>query len=61
MALTRGDLGREQDFGEALIAPLLLARAVGELRQGAGGGRRFERPEQVRELSGRAHAGINAS
>src|SRR5215217_6080148 len=48
MALPGGDLGREQDLGEALIAPLLLARTLGQLRQRAGGGRRLERPEQVR-------------
>src|SRR5215216_1569773 len=61
MALPGGDLGREQDLGEALIAPLLLARTLGQLRQRAGGGRRLERPEQVRELGGRAHAGISWS
>ena len=54
VALARGDLGREQRLGEALIAPLLLARALGELRQRARGGRRLERAEQVRELGGLA-------
>ena len=61
VALPGGDLGREQDLGEALIAPLLFAGAVGELRQGAGGGRRLQRAEQVRELGGLGHAGISAS
>ena len=54
VALARGDLGREQDLGEALIAPLLLARTLGELGQRARGGRRLQCPEQVRELGGLA-------
>ena len=49
----RGDLGREQRLGEALIAPLLLAGAVGELRQRPRGGRRLQRAEQVRQLGRR--------
>ena len=54
------DLGREQRFGEALIAPLLLAGAVGEHGQRPGGRRRLQRPEQVRQLGRRpAHAGIS--
>ena len=61
VALPGGDLGRQQGFGEALIAPLLLACTVGELGQRSGGGRRLERPEQVRELAGLAHAGISWS
>jgi hypothetical protein len=50
VAVPGGDLGREQRLGEALIAPLLLARALGELGERAGGGRRLQRPEQVRKL-----------
>jgi len=61
VALPGGDLGREQAFGEALVAPLLLARALGELRERAGGGRRLQGPEQVRELAGLGHAGISWS
>ena len=48
--LPRGDLGREQRLGEPLIAPLLLAGALGEVRQRAGRGRGFHRPEQMSEL-----------
>ena len=60
VAVARGDLGREQRLGEALIAPLLLAGPLGEHRQRPGGGRRLERAEQVRQLGRRpAHAGIN--
>jgi len=51
VALARGGLGREQRLREALIAPLLLAGALGELRQRAGGGGRFQQPEQVCELA----------
>jgi hypothetical protein len=62
VAVARGDLGREQRLGEALIAPGLLAGAVGEHRQRARGGRRLDRAEQVRELGGGlGHAGINWS
>ena len=50
VAVARGDLGGEQRLGEALVAPLLLAGALGELRQRPGGGRRLQRAEQVREL-----------
>ena len=51
----------EQDLGEALIAPLLLAGPVGQRRERPGGGGCFEGAEQVRELGGLAHAGINSS
>ena len=62
VAVARGDLGGEQRLGEALIAPLLLAGAVGEHRQRPRGGRRLQRAEQVRQLGrGPAHAGINWS
>ncbi len=44
VGLARGDLGREQRLGEALVAPLLLARPLGELRQRPGGGRRLQLP-----------------
>jgi len=50
VALARGHLGPEQHLGEPLIAPGLLAGAVGEHRQSAGGGGCFQRAEQVREL-----------
>src|ERR671919_438804 len=58
VAVPRCDLGREQRLGEALVAPLLLARALGELRQRPGRGRRLQLAEQMRELGGLAHAGI---
>jgi hypothetical protein len=48
--LAGGELGREQRLGEVLIAPLLLASALGQVRQRPGGRRRLHRPEQVREL-----------
>jgi hypothetical protein len=54
--LPRGDLRREQRFGETLIRPFLLAGALGEVRQRASGRRRLHRPEQVRELRVAAHA-----
>jgi len=59
--VARSDLGLQQRFREALVAPLLLPRALGQLRQRPGRGRRFQRPEQVRELGLRGHAGISAS
>ena len=62
VAVAGGDLGGEQRLGEALIAPLLLAGAVGQHRQRARRGRRLQRSEQVRQLrGGSAHAGIRAS
>src|SRR4051794_26142049 len=62
VAVARGDLRGEQRFGEALIAPLLLAGALGEHRQRPGGRGRLERAEQGRQLGrGPAHAGITAS
>src|SRR3954454_3991018 len=61
VALARGDLGGEQGFGEALVAPALFARPLGEPGQRAGGGRGLERPAQVGELGGLGHAGIRAS
>jgi hypothetical protein len=54
--LPRGDLGREQGFGEPLIAPLLLAGALGEVVQRAGCRWRLQRPEQMSELGAAAHA-----
>src|SRR3954463_4084319 len=62
VAVARGNLRREQRFGEALIAPLLLAGALGEHGQRPGRRGRLEPTEQVREFSdGAAHAGITAS
>ena len=55
VALPRRGLGRQQRLGEALIAPLLLAGSLGELRQRAGGGGRLEQSEQVRKLGVGAH------
>jgi hypothetical protein len=55
--LPGGVFGLEQCFGEALVAPLLGAGPVCELRQRPRGGRRLQRAEQVRELRrGAAHA-----
>ena len=54
--LARGNLGREQRFGEPLIAPLLLAGALGEVRQRPRRRRRLHRPEQMGELRAAAHA-----
>jgi hypothetical protein len=62
VAVAGGNLRREQRLDETLIAPGLFARAVGEPRQRPGSGRRFQCPEQVRELRGRlAHAAISSS
>jgi hypothetical protein len=36
VALPAGDLGRQQRLGESFIAPVLLARPLGELGQRAG-------------------------
>ena len=58
--LAGGDLGGEQRLGELLIAPLLRAGALGELRQRPGRGGRFQLAEQVGQLGGVAHA-IKAS
>jgi site-specific DNA recombinase len=54
--LARGVLGLQQRLGEALVAPLLGAGPICQLGQRPGRGRRLQRPEQVRELGGRAHA-----
>jgi len=61
VALPGGDLGREQRLGEALVAPLLLARPLGELRKCPRRRRRLEGAEQVRQYRGLRHAGIRAS
>jgi len=61
VALPGGDLGREQGLGEALVAPFLLARPLGQPGQRPGGGRRLQRPEQVGQLRGLGHAGISRS
>jgi hypothetical protein len=50
VTVARGDLRAQQRFGEAVIAPLLLARAFGEHRPRAGGGRRLERAKQMRQF-----------
>jgi hypothetical protein len=59
--LARCDLGGEQRLGEALVAPVLLARSIGQLRQRSRRGWRLERPEQVCKLGGLRHAGISRS
>jgi hypothetical protein len=61
VGLAGRDLGGKQCLGKALIAPALLAGALGELWQRPGRRRRLQRPEQVGELGGVAHAGIRAS
>ena len=61
VGLTGGDLGGEHHLREALVAPLLLAGALGELGQRPGCGRRLQGAEEVRELRRLAHAGISAS
>jgi hypothetical protein len=61
VGLARGDLGRQQRLGEALVAPVLLARPPGKLGQRPGGGRRLEPAEQVGELGRLGHAGISSS
>jgi hypothetical protein len=40
--LARGDVGGEQRLAEALVAPALLAGSLGQLGQGARGGRRLQ-------------------
>jgi hypothetical protein len=54
--LAAGLFRREQRLGEALIAPLLGAGALGELGQRPRRRGRLHRAEQMRELRGRAHA-----
>jgi hypothetical protein len=61
VGLARGDLGLKQRLGEALVAPVLLAGPLGQLRQRPRGRRRLQRPKQVGELGGFGHAGIRAS
>ena len=62
VAVARGHLGGEQRLGEAFIAPLLFAGTVCQHRERAGGRRRLERAEQVREFGGGlGHAGISRS
>ena len=61
VAVAGGDLGAEQDLRESLVAPRLLPRPLGQRGQRPCRRRRFQRPEQVRELGGLAHAGISAS
>jgi hypothetical protein len=61
VAVAAVGLGLEQRRGEVLIAPLLLAGAVGELGQRPCRGRRFELAEQMRELGVRATHAISAS
>ena len=51
----------QQRLGEALVAPLLGACALGQLRQRPGGGRRLQRAEQVGELGLLCSCGISAS
>jgi hypothetical protein len=61
VAVARVGLGLQQRGGELLVAPLLRAGAVGELRQRPGGSGRFELSEQIRELGRRAAHAISAS
>src|SRR3979409_2594095 len=61
VVLTRAGLARKQRLGEALVAPLFAARALGELGQRARRGRCFERAEEVAKLGGGAHAGMSRS
>ena len=61
VAVAAVGLGLEQRRGDLLVAPFLLAGAVGELGQRPRGGRRFELAEQVRELGVRAAHAISAS
>src|SRR5262249_9406032 len=61
VAAAGGDLGREQELGEPLVAPRLLPRPFGQGGQRPRSGRRLQRAEQVRELRGLAHAGISRS
>jgi hypothetical protein len=50
VAVAAVDLGLEQDGGELLIDPFVLAATVGELGQRACGCWCLERAEEVREL-----------
>src|SRR5262249_15168341 len=59
--VSRCDLGRKKGLGEALVAPLLGAGALGRLGQRACRGRRFQRTEEVGELGLLRHAGISWS
>jgi len=61
VAVAAVGLGLQQHRGELLVGPFLLAGAVGELRERAGGGGRLELAKQVRQLTGRAAHAINAS
>jgi hypothetical protein len=60
VAVAAVGLGLQQRSGEVLIAPLLGAGAVGELRKRARRRRRLQDAEQVRQFTRRAHA-ISAS
>src|SRR5439155_16887387 len=61
VGLTRARLARKERLGEALIAPLLGARTLGELGQGPRRGGRLERSEEVSEFGRRTHAGMSAA
>jgi hypothetical protein len=61
VGLPGGDLGRQQRLDEALVAPLLAAGPLGELRQRARRRWGLQRPEQMGELGLAAHAGISRS
>jgi hypothetical protein len=61
VAVAAIDLRLQERRRELLIAPLLLAGAVGELGQRPGRRRRLQRPEQMREFGRRAAHAINAS
>src|SRR6266545_2870216 len=52
----RCHLGLQQRLGEALVAPLLGARPLGQLRQRSCCRRRLQRPEEEGELGTLAHA-----
>jgi hypothetical protein len=61
VGLARGDLRGEHRLEEALVRPALLAGPLGQVGNGAGGGRRLQGAEEVGELGGLAHAGISSS
>jgi hypothetical protein len=61
VAVAAVGLGLQERRGELLIAPFLLAGAVGELGQRPGGGRCLELAEQVRQLGVWAAHAISAS
>src|SRR5262249_60335807 len=61
VAVAGGDLGVEQDLGEAFVAPGLLAGPLGQRWQRPRRRWRFQGAEEMGELGGLAHAGIKGS